>query len=32
MTDDQRELLLEARDSTAAAKLLLESEFPGYAA
>lgn len=32
MTDDQRELLMEARDSIAAAKLLLEGEYPGYAA
>lgn len=32
MTDDQRELLLEARDSIAAAKLLIEGEYPGYAA
>jgi uncharacterized protein (UPF0332 family) len=32
MTDEQLELLFEARDSTAAAKLLLEGEYPGYAA
>lgn len=32
MTEDQRELLLEARDSIAAAKLLLEGKYPGYAA
>ncbi len=32
MTDDQRELLMEAHDSIAAAKLLLEGEYPGYAA
>jgi uncharacterized protein (UPF0332 family) len=32
VTDDQRELLLEARDSIAAAKLLLGGEYPGYAA
>ncbi len=32
MTDDQRELLMEAHDSISAAKLLLEGEYPGYAA
>ncbi|KAF0215600.1 MAG: HEPN domain-containing [Geobacteraceae bacterium] len=32
MTDEQAELLLEARDSVAAAKLLLGGEYPGYAA
>ena len=32
MTDDQLELIMEAHDSIAAAKLLLEGEFPGYAA
>jgi uncharacterized protein (UPF0332 family) len=32
MTEDQRELLEEARDSIAAAKLLLDGGFPGYAA
>lgn len=32
MTEDQRELLLEARDSIAAAKLLVSGEYPGYAA
>lgn len=32
MTDEQLELLMEARDSIAAAKLLLEGEYPGYAA
>jgi uncharacterized protein (UPF0332 family) len=32
VTDDQLELIMEARDSIAAAKLLLDGEFPGYAA
>jgi uncharacterized protein (UPF0332 family) len=32
MTDDQKELLLEARDSIAAAKLLLDGGYGGYAA
>lgn len=32
MTDDQRALLEEARDSIEAAKLLLQSMYPGYAA
>jgi uncharacterized protein (UPF0332 family) len=32
MTEDQLELLLEARDSMSAARLLLESGYPGYAA
>jgi len=32
MTEDQRELLEEGRDSIAAAKLLLKGEYPGYAA
>ena len=32
MTEDQQELLMEAHDSIAAAKLLLEGEYPGYAA
>jgi hypothetical protein len=32
MTEDQRELLEEARDSIAAARLLLDGGFPGYAA
>jgi uncharacterized protein (UPF0332 family) len=32
MTDDQRELLEEARDSLAAAKLLLTGGYPGYSA
>ncbi len=32
MTDEQLELLQEARDSIAAAKLLLQGEYPGYAA
>jgi uncharacterized protein len=32
MTDEQLELLLEARDSIAAAKLLLGGKYPGYAA
>ena len=32
MTDDQRELLLEARDSIAAARLLLDGSYHGYAA
>jgi uncharacterized protein (UPF0332 family) len=32
MTEDQRELLEEARDSIAAARLLLENLYPGYAA
>lgn len=32
MTRDQRELLEEATDSIAAAKLLLEGDYPGYAA
>lgn len=32
MTDDQRELLEEARDSIEAAELLLQNMYPGYAA
>ncbi len=32
MTDDQRELLEEARDSVEAAELLLQNMYPGYAA
>lgn len=32
MTEDQAELIMEARDSIAAAKLLLDGKFPGYAA
>ena len=32
MTDDQRELLDEARDSINAARLLLQNDFAGYAA
>ena len=32
MTDDQRELLEEARDSLSAAGLLLNGGYPGYAA
>jgi uncharacterized protein (UPF0332 family) len=32
MTDDQRELLEEAHDSIAAARLLLQNMYPGYAA
>jgi uncharacterized protein (UPF0332 family) len=32
MTDDQLDLLQEARDSISAAKLLLEGSYPGYAA
>ena len=32
MTEDQLELLEEARDSITAAKLLLENMYPGYAA
>jgi len=32
MTEEQRELLEEARDSIAAAKLLLDGGFLGYAA
>jgi uncharacterized protein (UPF0332 family) len=32
MTDDQLDLLQEARDSVSAAKLLLEGGYPGYAA
>ena len=32
MTDDQRELLQEARDSISAAKVLLDAGYPGYAA
>jgi uncharacterized protein (UPF0332 family) len=32
VTDDQKELLQEARDSISAAKLLLGGEYPGYAA
>ena len=32
MTEDQQELLEEARDSIAAAKLLLHNMYPGYAA
>lgn len=32
MTDDQLELLLKARDSISAARLLLSGEYPGYAA
>lgn len=32
MTDDQRELLLEAHDSITAARLLLDGGYPGYAA
>ena len=32
MTQDQQELLEEARDSVSAAKWLLDGDFPGYAA
>ena len=32
MTEDQEELLLEARDSLSAAELLLREGYPGYAA
>lgn len=32
MTDDQLELLLKARGSISAARLLLSGEYPGYAA
>lgn len=32
MTEEQRELLEEAKDSIAAAKLLLDGGYPGYAA
>ena len=32
MTEDQLDLLTDARDSLAAARLLLQSGFPGYAA
>lgn len=32
MTEDQRELLEEARDSIAAAGFLLDGGYPGYAA
>ena len=32
MTDDQRELLQEARDSVSAARVLLDAGYPGYAA
>lgn len=32
MTDDQRELLQEARDSISAAGVLLDAGYPGYAA
>lgn len=32
MTEDERDLLVEARDSLAAARTLLASGFPGYAA
>lgn len=32
MTEDQRELLEEVRDSLSAAKLLLDGGYPGYAA
>ena len=32
MTDDQRELLEQARDSVSAARLLLEGGYPGFAA
>ncbi len=30
MTEDQRELLMEARDSIAAARVLLEQGFSGF--
>jgi len=32
MTEEQKELLLQARDSLEAAKLLMKGEYPGYAA
>ncbi|MFA5863448.1 MAG: HEPN domain-containing protein [Phycisphaerae bacterium] len=32
MTNDQEDLLLEARDSLSAAKVLLENGYPGYSA
>ena len=32
MTDEQRELLLQAQDSLEAAKWLMKGEYPGYAA
>ena len=32
MSEEQRELLLEAKDSTAAARILLDSGYPSYAA
>lgn len=32
MTEEQAELIMEARDSISAAKLLLDGKFPGYAA
>lgn len=32
MTDEQRELLLQAHDSLEAAKWLMKGEYPGYAA
>ncbi|MFT5366129.1 MAG: hypothetical protein ACI8V2_001076 [Candidatus Latescibacterota bacterium] len=32
MTEEQQELLLQARDSLEAAKLLMKGEYPGYAA
>jgi uncharacterized protein (UPF0332 family) len=32
MTEEQRELLLQARDSLKAAKWLMKGEYPGYAA
>lgn len=32
MTEDQRELIAESRDSIEAARLLLQNQYPGYAA
>ncbi len=32
MTEDQRELIEEARDSVEAAEILLQNLYPGYAA
>lgn len=32
MTGEQREFLLQARDSLGAAKLLMKGDYPGYAA
>ena len=32
MTEEQKGLLLQARDSLGAAKLLMKGEYPGYAA